>query len=211
MTTGPRHSIPVIGLVGPIGSGKSAAARALAELGCVVSDSDAAAREAMHRPEVADELVRWWGDAITNPDGTINRKAVADIVFADPEQRERLESLIHPLVHDARRELFAAAEARGAVALVIDAPLLLEAGLDAECDVVIFVDTPRQICLDRVQKTRGWDESELIRREKAQLPLEDKQSRSDYVIVNGGSVEQLGRKIGTVLDEIRRDFPSSND
>ena len=113
------------------------------------------------------------------PDGRVNRKAVAEIIFRDATQRQRLEALVHPLLRAGRAGL--RERAKGAKAVVIDAPLLFEAGVDAECDTVIYVDSPREQRLARVRATRGWDEPELERREASQLPLEQKRRRSAHL------------------------------
>lgn len=200
-------AIPVIGLAGGIGSGKSEVARILASLGCLVTDSDLEARQALDRPEVRAQLVAWWGLSILGPDGTVNRKAVADIVFKSPDERARLESLIHPLLRARRANLRAHAREAQARAAVIDAPLLFEAGVDAECDAVIFVDASRTARLARIA-SRGWDEAELTRRESAQLPLEEKQRRSTLTIHNDSSPEALRTQVAAALDRLAPRAPA---
>ncbi len=189
----------VLGLVGGIGAGKSAVAAALGELGCLIIDSDRDARAALDRPDVRDSLVKWWGTRILGADGKVDRKAVASIVFADPTQRTRLESLVHPIVRANRKDVIARAAAEGRKGVVIDAPLLFEAQSDRECDAVIFVDAPRAQRLERV-KSRGWDEAELARREKAQLSLEEKKSRSHAVIVNDADMQTLRARTRAVFE-----------
>jgi len=192
----------VIGLAGGVGAGKSTVARMLGELGCVVSDSDAHARAALDRPEVRDRLVDWWGEEVVGADGRVDRRRVARIVFEDPEARKKLESVVHPLVHEGRMEDMERARAIGAPALVIDAPLLLEAGVDRECDAVIFVDAPEAVRRERVRRERGWDASELERREKAQIPMEQKRRRADYTVENAGDLAPLAREVEEVLRRI---------
>lgn len=191
----------VIGLAGGIGSGKSAVARILQELGCLVIDSDAEARKALERPDVKNALSKWWGEAVIDPHGRIDRSAVASIVFADEAQRRRLEGLIHPLVRRSRAEIIA--EAPDVLAAVIDAPLLFEAGVDAECDEVWFIDAPLRERLERVRANRGWDEAELLRRERTQLPLQEKKQRSQRVVVNDGDLEALRRRVVVALAAAR--------
>ena len=197
---GPRRPW-VIGLAGGIGAGKSEVARILARLGCVVIDSDAEARRVMERPDIRRTLVEWWGETVLNPEGGVDRSAVAKIVFADPRQRRRLEELIHPLIKTARAEFIA--RAGDAPAVVVDAPLLFEAGVDAECDAVIFVDAPRELRLQRVRTARGWDEAELARREAAQMDPEQKRRRSHELIVNDGSPQALTERVADALTRIR--------
>jgi dephospho-CoA kinase len=192
----------VVGLVGGIGSGKSEVARAMAEEGCLVCDSDSLARQAFNDPQVRAAILGWWGDRVTAPDGAIDRSKVAAIVFGDPAERRRLEALTHPWI-EARRERLFASPPPGTRALVIDAPLLLEAGLGSRCHVVIFVDCPTEMRLERVRKVRGWDAAEHARREAAQWPLDQKRAAAHHVIRNDGSPESLRAQVRAVLDSVR--------
>ena len=194
-----ESGVLVLGLAGGIGAGKSEVAREFARRGCVVIDSDSEAKAVLDRPEVRDEVRRWWGDRVIGADGRVDRAAVASIVFEDESQRRRLESLVHPLVRARRAELVREAVSRGAEVVVVDAPLLFEAGVDAECDAVVFVDAPREVRLERVRASRGWDEAEVDRREHAQMPLEEKRRRSRYGIVNAGGLADLGPQVEGVL------------
>lgn len=204
--TGAQAQRPVvIGLAGGIGAGKSTVAAAFASLGCVVSDSDAQARECLTRPEVAAQLVSWWGPRVLDASGGVDRRAVAAIVFADPQARARLEALIHPLIRASRDELIGRARAAGAPAVIVDAPLLFEAGLDGDCDAVVFVEAPRADRVERVRATRGWDEAELTRREAAQWPEDDKRRGSTHRIENrSADREGLVAAARAILDDVRR-------
>lgn len=201
-TRGTSPPAPVIGIAGGIGSGKSRVAKEFADLGCLVIDSDREARAALEREEVKRQLVAWWGDGVLDESGAVARSKVAEIVFSDPEQRKRLEALIHPLVKRSRDELVAASPGHRAV--VIDAPLLFEAGLDADCDAVVFVDAPRNTRLARVREHRGWSEEELDRREASQLPIAEKRRRSDHVITNAGGLGELAGQARRVLEAIEQ-------
>lgn len=205
---------PVIGVAGGIGSGKSSVARAFADLGCVVLDSDSAAKAALDRPDVRDELARWWGHGVLDAGGRVRRDEVARRIFADSVERARLEALVHPLVtgeHERKiREIGAGwsrAEAdagRAPTGVVLDSPLLFEAGLEGRCDAVVFVESPREARLERVRAGRGWDERELSRREKSQMPLEIKRARADYVVVNDRGPAELASQVRGIFDMIRR-------
>ncbi|MBL0922418.1 MAG: dephospho-CoA kinase [Phycisphaerales bacterium] len=197
----------VIGLAGSVGAGKSTVARLLAERGCVVVDSDAAVRALLATAPVRDELVRWWGDGVLDGAGALDRSAIARVVFADPLQRRRLEAFIHPLLAPGRDRAIAKAGEAGAPAVVLDAPLLFEAGLDAECDAVIVVDAPRTLRLARVRGARGWTEEELARREKSQHPLEDKRRRADYLLDNSGDEADLAESVARVFSKIMEHRP----
>jgi dephospho-CoA kinase len=216
----------VIGLVGGIGSGKSRVAKILAELGCAVSDSDAVNRQVLRRPDVRSALVSWWGDSILGPDGEIDRRRIAERVFSSEDDRRRLESLTHPLIRAEREALFARVaeelarsgagtspraerpdEKPGRGVVVVDAPLLLEAGLDRECDAVVFVDAPVEVRAARVRASRGWDAGELERRERAQWPVDEKRRRAGHVVVNDsddpGAEERLRARLRALLTEVR--------
>lgn len=210
--TGPRadrvspeaeRGVMVIGVVGGIGSGKSTVGRLIAELGAgIVVDSDALARQALERDDVRAQIVRWWGPAVLTPEGKADRTKIASIVFERPEERTRLEALVHPIVRQSRGELIAQARAQGKSLAVIDAPLLLEAGIDKECDLVVFVDTPRERRLARVSATRGWTEAELARREAAQWDLDKKKASSDAVVANAGDEPALREGVRAFLARI---------
>jgi dephospho-CoA kinase len=176
-------------------------AATLSRLGCVVCNSDDLGRQALHDPAIRSELVGWWGRQVLNEAGEIDRAAVAAIVFSRPDELKRLELLVHPWIEARRKALFAMAP-DDACALVIDAPLLFEAGLDAECDAVIFVDADRGTRLTRAADERGWDEQELGKREDSQLPLDEKRARSDYVISNNGDLRALAEQVHRTLNEI---------
>lgn len=194
----------VLGLAGGIGAGKTAVAKVLADMGFVIIDSDKDARQALEQPEVRAALVEWWGPHVLKPDASIDRSRVAAIVFADSAQRTRLEALVHPLIKGSREAIIARAAADGRPGVVIDAPLLFEAGSNKECDGVLFIDAPRTLRLERVAANRGWDEAELARREAAQLPLEKKREWSDEVIVNDGPPERLIEQIRHAVARLRQ-------
>lgn len=201
-----KQVTPIIGIVGGIGSGKSTVAQVFASLGCVVSDSDASVREILGEPTIKRELAALWGDRVIASDGSIDRSRIAQIVFESPIERRKLEGLIHPLVHERRRALIRRAREQGAAGVIIDAPLLFEAGVDNECDAIVFVDVPREIRLARVKSARGWDDSELDRREKAQMGLEHKRKQSDYVVSNTGLPDELHGRVARVLASIQKDL-----
>ena len=171
----------------------------LAEAGCVLSDSDKAAGEVLQREEIRKTLREWWGEEVFQEDGSVDRAALGRIVFKDSGARSRLEGLMHPLIEEARQADFAAADSPRAY--VIDAPLLLEAGLDAKCDAVILVDAPQEMRLERV-RGRGWEESELNLREQAQWSLDRKRDRADHVLRNDGSLATLRTRTLDLLDRL---------
>lgn len=194
---------PIIGIIGGIGSGKSFVASLFGELGARVIHADDLVHEVYRRPEVLQTLRNWWGDAVTTPDGKLDRRFVAGKVFSNDAERTRLEELVHPLVNAERlRRIAAGADDPAVTAFVCDTPLLLETGQQSECDAVVFVDAPLEVRLQRVRK-RGWDESELERREKLQLPLDTKRESADYVISNAADAEAARGQIRQVFSRIQ--------
>jgi dephospho-CoA kinase len=202
---------PIIGITGGIGSGKSFVASAFGELGCLVIDSDAQVRAAYLDPVVRALLRQWWGDGVFKPDGTVDRRAIADRIFSGTHataDRERLERLLHAKVAADRDAVMAAAADDPAVAAFVwDTPLLVETGLDERCDAVVFVDAPVAVRATRVRDRRGWDDQELARRENLQVPLDKKRSMADYVIVNTAEPEPIRSHVRKVLSQILEKRP----
>jgi len=199
------HGKPIIGIAGGIGSGKSVAAGLLGEMGCHVIDSDAQVREAYRDPAILDTLRQWWGDSIFTPTGEVDRSAIAGRIFSLPAEKQRLEGLLHPWVSAARdREMAAAAQNPLWVAFVWDTPLLFEAGLNRDCDAVIFVDSDPLERRKRVAEQRGWSAEELARRENLQWPLDKKREISDYVVKNTADAGILRSQLRDLLSRILR-------
>ena len=198
---------PIIGLAGGIGSGKTTVARMLETLGGRVIDFDRLAHTELGKPDVLKTLLDWWGSSIVSPVGDVDRGAIAEIVFGDPAQLQRLEELLYPRLMQLSEVLLAAADAEPIVkAMVLDAPKLFEAGLDRLCDSVIFVDTLMRDRLHHVEQNRGWSERELIRRENRQTPLDQKRALADYVIVNHAGLDELRGQVERVFSSVLDSF-----
>lgn len=207
---GPVRRKPIIGLLGAPGSGKSFVARTFAEQGAGVIDADRLARQALEEPAVREALRQWWGDAVFDAAGRVDRQAVGARVFEDAAALRRLESVVHPRVKAGRaalRDRYAVD--RSVVAIVEDSPLLLEQGLDRECDVLVFVDAPRAVREQRVGETRGWSSAELARREKNQAPLDIKRDRADYVVNNSVERQLAHEQARRVLSQILQSSESA--
>lgn len=194
--------LPVLGLIGAIGAGKSTAATAFAERGGRAVDCDRLGHEALGLPEVIDQLVKRWGAGILSGDGTPNRKAIGGIVFADPTERAFLESVVFPAIGAlARREMANAAEDPAVRFIVLDAATLLEADWGDFCDRIVYVDAAEAIRRERVELRSGWSDTELARRAAAQLSAEVKMARADAVIRNDGSSDDLRVPVDRLLKE----------
>ena len=188
-----------IGLVGGVASGKSLVAKLLVELGAGLMDADRTGHEVLAEDaEVHQALRERWGNAVFLPDGTLDRGAIARHVFGDDDtakaEREFLEGLLHPRIGrrlDKLRERYAA---EGTPAVVLDAPVLLEAGWGPTCDILLMVDVPRSLRLKRALQ-RGWTEAEFDRREAAQWSIEDKRRAAQVSISNTGTEEELRQAV----------------
>jgi dephospho-CoA kinase len=194
-----------IGLVGGVASGKSAVAAALAHRGAVVFDADRVGHQVLDEPEIRRQLVDRWGPEVLGPNGQIARPAVAARVFGDSEADKAELRWLEELVHPRIRERIVAEVARlpdeSVPAVVIDAALLFESGWSDVCQVVAFVDAPRQARLQRAL-TRGWSPEEFSRREAAQMPIEEKRQLSSHLIDNSGSLADLHTEVGQFWNEV---------
>jgi dephospho-CoA kinase len=184
----------IIGLIGGVASGKSAVAAALARRGAVTFDADKIGHLVLDEPEVRDELVARWGDGILDAAGRVSRPAVAEKVFGESDDamndRAFLEQTLHPRIRRRIETAITQLPDEPVPAVVIDAPLLIESAWNDVCDVIAFVDAPREQRLARA-KARGWTPEEFTRRELSQMPIEQKRRWASHVIDNSGTLQQL--------------------
>jgi dephospho-CoA kinase len=133
----------------------------------------------------------------------VDRRAVAQRVFASQSDLRRLEMVIHPWIARRRDRIFASLASREDVrAFVADSPLLFEANQDGQCDCILFVNCSADVRAKRLRETRGWNRQELLARESYQLPLGFKRDRADYVVDNNSDVDSLAREVGRVFASI---------
>jgi dephospho-CoA kinase len=193
----------VVGLTGNIGSGKSTVAQMLSERGATIIDADVLARRAVEAGTAAYErIVARWGSEIVAPDGQLDRAALRRVVFADHEQLEELNQIVHPEVERLRNRLVEQARKRGDRVVICDIPLLFERHMTDRVDRIVLVDSHRAIRLERLVKDRGLRETEAMDMIAAQMPAELKRARADYVIDNDGTLTQLERKVQDVWSAI---------
>jgi dephospho-CoA kinase len=194
-----------VGLTGGIGAGKSEVSKRLAALGAVVVDADKAAREVVEpgTPGLA-RIAETFGRGVLQPDGSLDRAKLAEIVFADEEARGRLNAIVHPLVDKWMRAADAAAlRSRGDdVVVVHDVPLLAEGGRGGEFDLVIVVDVPPGVQVERLAG-RGMPEEQARARMAAQAARERRLAVADIVIDNSGSLDDLDQRVAEVWADLR--------
>jgi dephospho-CoA kinase len=183
----------MVGLTGGVGAGKSAVSARLAQLGAVVVDSDVLAREVvMPGTEGLGEIVEAFGNSVLASDGSLDRSALGQIVFNDPDARRRLEAIIHPRVRARSAEIIARAPV-GAV-IVNDVPLLVETGMQGMFEVVVVVSADVEVRVDRL-RGRGMPESDARARIAAQATDDQRRAVADIVIDNDGSLAELHKRV----------------
>lgn len=193
----------VVGLTGSIATGKSVVARILAELGAKIIDADRVAREVVQPGEPAlAEIVAAFGRKVLQPEGELNRKALAELVFTDAASLARLNQITHPRIIERINELCQAYLTQGAGLVVIDAPLLIETGLAEQVDVVVVTTCPREVQIARIQARDGLSRAEAEQRIASQLPQEEKIKQADFVIETDCSLAELRVRVKEVWEEI---------
>jgi dephospho-CoA kinase len=191
----------LIGLTGGIGSGKSSVSSRLADRGAALIDADAIVRE-LQQPgnAVFDAMVERWGDEIVAEDGTLDRAAVAGIVFSDKDELEAIEKIVHPVLRkemDRRIEALASTDQ----VVILDVPLLAESrskggALDARgTSAIIVVDCPIDVAVSRLVEHRGFDEADARARVAAQATRAERRDLADFVVDNSGDEEALEAEV----------------
>ena len=194
----------IFGLTGGIASGKSTVAAMLVGQGIPIVDADVLAREAVLPGSPAmDEIARRFGSSVIAGDGSLDRKALGAVVFADPSQRKALNAIVHPRVAALAQERFASHAARGVELLGYEVPLLFENGLDAMFTPTVLVALPREAQIARLRARDGSSAEEAAQRVDAQLPLEKKLERATFVVWNDGTTRDLQAKVDEIAERLR--------
>jgi dephospho-CoA kinase len=206
--SGPRTSEPVLafGLTGGIASGKSTVARYFQDLGADIIDADRIGHEVIVPGQAAHgEIVRHFGNKILDADGRVNRKKLGPIVFADPQQLRALNAIVHPRIIARQDELARAYRARNPRAVVIiDAALIFESGIGGNLRKVVVAWCRPEQQVERLMAKAGVPREEAERRIRAQMPVEEKRRRADYVIDCSGNKEETRRQAGEIYVDLRR-------
>lgn len=186
-----------IGLTGGIACGKSTVAAMLVALGAELIDADGLAREVVQPGSPGlHQVVEQFGSGILRADGSLDRKALGQIVFADAGARNNLEQILHPLIRAMMRERMEEARRSSPDKLVVvDVPLLFESKLEWMFDETLLVYIPQELQLARLQERDGLSKEQAQRRIDAQIPIEDKRALADHVIDNSGDREATRRQV----------------
>ena len=207
----------VLGLTGSIGMGKSTTAAMFADEGALVWDADAAVHDLYARGGAAVETVEAAFPGVTGPDG-VDRAKLAEVLRKDPDGYARLEAIVHPLVREHRAALMAEALAAGARLLVLDIPLLMETGGDAEVDAVVVVTAPAEVQRERVLSRQGMTRERFAEILARQTPDGEKRARADFVIETHKGLDHARDQVRAVVDEVlkpgwtgRRGIPSGGE
>jgi dephospho-CoA kinase len=201
----------VIGLVGGIASGKSFVGILLENLGAHRIDADRLGHEVLMLKEVRERLAQIWGPNILTEQGEVDRAKIGKLVFGNSfnavAQRKQLEAIVHPHIRSLAFERIAAIRSLPDVplAIVLDAPLLIEAGWEPMCDFILFIESPREERLQRAT-ARGWTESHFSDRETSQMPLEEKRSRATHLLDNGQKAN-ITQQVNHFWTELERQVP----
>jgi len=200
-----NRNIYIVGLTGGIASGKSAAAAYLEEQGARTVDADAISHSlTAENGPVLPDIRRVFGDAVFNEDGTLNRGALGAIVFADAEQRIKLESITMPAIQrEAMREIDEA-EANGDKLIFLNAPLLFETGMNVLCDETWLISVGPDIQLERVMSRDNLSSEQAYNRIHSQMSLDAKLGMADEVIDNNRNIEKMYAKLQSLYSALLR-------
>lgn len=197
----------IIGLTGGIACGKSTISQTLQELGAAIVDGDVLSRELTAPGGIAlAPIRRRFGDEVFLPDGTLNRRALGSIVFADDIARAALDDIMQPLLYDLILRDVEAARRSGKAVCVLDMPLLYEKGIETLCNTVWCASLPVETQLERLMERDGFTREEALQRLASQLPTAEKAARADVVIDTSGPIQYTKDRI---LDLFAREISPS--
>lgn len=191
-----RKMTYILGLTGGIATGKSTVSDILEELGAKIIDADQVSRQVVDKGQEGLKKVHdHFGDQVIKPDGQLDRQALANVIFVDTSKREELNDILHPII---RQEIIRQKDqlmASNPACIVLDIPLLFEAGYDHECDGVMVVTTPRPIQKLRLMERNNLSEYEAQSRIDSQMSLGKKIDRADFVVDNSKTVEETKQQV----------------
>jgi dephospho-CoA kinase len=191
----------LVGLTGGIASGKSTVANVWGDLGATIIDADLLAREVVEPGTIGlEKLIQLFGSSIIQSDGTLNRGALAEIVFEDPEQRTKLESVVHPLIQELSRARISESNSEVVVYVI---PLLVETQSSIPFDLVVTVEAPEQEQIRRMVEERQMDSSSAVGRIRAQASPAMRAQFADHILNSNQSIDLLKRDARNLFDQIQ--------
>jgi len=196
----------LVGLTGGVACGKSSVARLFQDCGAVLIDADVLARMVVERGKPAlKDIARIFGKKPLQPDGTLNRPALAKIVFGSPAKLKKLNAIVHPRVAREQTKLTRSIEAQEPQSVAIyDAPVLIEAGAHKRMDKIIVVSADEKTQVKRLHNRNHLSRAEALRRIKIQMPLAKKITLADYVIDGTLSYEQTKHEVERIFEELKK-------
>lgn len=201
----PVNNVYVVGITGGIGCGKSMAAAYLAELGAIHIDADGISRALTARDGAAlEQIRRIFGDSVFSEDGSLNRRALGDLVFSDPAAKRALEGVIHPLVQRIAMDKIEESGKNGARVAVLNVPLLFETGMDVLCDETWTLTAPADVQLARVMERDGLTREQAISRIESQMAMEDRNARASRVINSDRPIEKTRSELNQLYQQLIR-------
>lgn len=194
----------IIGLTGGIASGKSTVTMILKQLGIPVCDTDELARIVVEKhSEGLAQLVATFTEIILTPEKTLDRQKLSALIFDDPQKRQQVNSILHPLIFQKVNQWLDEQEAMQADMVVVDVPLLYEVGYDKQVDAVLVVAVDETCQKERLMLRNQLSEQEADARLKAQLPLSSKVKRADFVVDNNGTLQETIQQVQTLVETIK--------
>ncbi len=196
----------VIGLTGGIGSGKSTVSKFLTELGAIIIDADRIGHEAFEpNTEAYREVVKTFGKEILSPSGEIDRHKLGSIIFANHQARAKLNKIMHPRIYDTVKAKIEEFRRRALSAVVIEAPLLIEAGWAKLVDEVWVTVAPQQTVLERLTKGTGLTKAQSLARIRAQLTTEERIKHADVIIDTNCTLDELKTKVRELWQKLLKE------
>lgn len=191
----------VIGLTGGIGSGKTTVSGFLEELGAEVIDADKVGH-VTYLPDMPAwrDLIDTWGEDLLQPNREIDRKKLGAIVFSDPANLEKLNSIVHPRMRDIMNDRIEAFRGEGKQVVVVDAAILIEAKWTSLVDEVWVTAAPEDVVVQRVMARNGWEEEQVRSRMASQMPAEERQSYADVVIDTNATLDEVRERVRAAFE-----------
>ncbi len=197
-----KRRINVIGITGGIASGKSTIAMMLGSLGAKVVNADEICHQLINTEEIRKKICKKWGTHLQNKQGEINRGELGKIVFKDKEELLALNEIIHPkVIRQIKKQISELLREDNTNVIVLDVALLVESNLSVLCDIILFVDTKKKVCVKRVQEDRKWTAYEITKRGKFQNTIQEKRKHSNIVINNNISKDFTFKQVNDFWDQ----------